>query len=119
MHGCRAELTPREGQAADSVLQDAWGHSKAPAEKSGSLLPLPQILPREGRRGLESSVLPSIQLHAPLEALGIRSSWEGRRRDTESGQASAQPLEPLTCGDGPAVSVMQVRFHWGEKDTGY
>lgn len=63
MHGCRAELTPREGQAADSVLQ-MLGAIQRPSREIWEPAAL-AASPQRDDGGLESSVLPSIQLHAP------------------------------------------------------
>ena len=63
MHGCRAELTPREGQAADSVLRMLGAIQRASREIwAPAALAAP---PQRDDGSLESAVLPSIQLQAP------------------------------------------------------
>ena len=102
MHGCRAELTPREGQAADSVLRMLGAIQRASREiwEPAALAASPQ---RDTGAWKALSCQASSSL-LPLEALGIRSSWEGRRRT----QRGARPVHgPMSHspGDGPAASV--------------
>ena len=63
MHGCRAELTPREGQAADSVLQMLGAIQRPSREiwEPAALAASPQRDDHEAGK----LFLPSIQLHAP------------------------------------------------------
>lgn len=81
------------------------GPFKGPAEKSGSLLPLPH-LPRGMTMRLESSSCQASSSMLPLEALGIRSSWEGCRR-TQRGPGQRTDPVSLPPGDGPAASQAQ------------
>ena len=80
------------------------GPFKGPAEKSGSLLPLP-YLPR-GKAGawkaLSFEVCSSL---LPLEALGIRSSCEGLCR-TQHGPGQCRPMSH-SPGVEPAASVVR------------
>ena len=81
------------------------GPFKGPAEKSGSLLPLPH-LPRGMTMRLESSSCQASSSMLPLEALGIRSSWEGCRR-TQRGPGQRTDPVSLPPGEGPAASQAQ------------
>lgn len=104
MHGCRAELTPREGQAADSVLQ-MLGAIQRPSREIWEPAAL-AASPQRDDGGLESSSCQASSSMLPLEALGIRSSWEGRRR-TQTGPGQCTDPVSLPPGDGPAASQAQ------------
>ena len=103
MHGCRAELTPREGQAADSVLRMFGAIQRASREiwEPAALAASPQ---RDTGAWKALSCQASSSL-LPLEALGIRSSWEGRHR-TQQWPGQLKDPVILSPGDRPAASAV-------------
>ena len=81
------------------------GPFKGPAEKSGRLLPLPH-LPRGTTGAWKALSCQASSSKLPLEALGIRSPWEGHRR-TQRGPGQCTAPVSHSPGDGPAASVVR------------